>query len=176
MHMATLVSELAPCPIFQDMSAQERQEVVRLMESATYPEGDVILREGKSVQRLWLIVRGQCEVVKATTSGTEQQLAVLEPLNVFGEVSFFCPGPHSASVRTLSEVEVMVLRREGFDELLAASPPAAYKLAFNTMQILAERFRRMDEWTCGLVEKLEASKHREEWREFRSKLYSDWPF
>ena len=176
MIMATNKSIAARCPIFVNMPLAERAEVLKLLEDECYPAGEVILREGNAVQILWIIVHGQCEVIKTTQNGVEQQLAVLEPGSVFGEMSFFNPAPHSASVRTLADVQVLRLRRERYDHLQGICPSAAYRIAASTVAVLAERLRKMDQWTGELVEKPGADGHKEEWREFRSKLYSDWKF
>ena len=164
------------CVIFQDMTPEEKQPVLALMEHETYPAGETILREGLSIQILWIIVRGQCEVIKTTSKGGEQQLAILGPCAVFGEMSFFQQAAHSASIRTLSEVEVMRFSRSSYDELSIISPSAAHKIAASTAKILAERLRQMDDWVCRLVERPEGAVHRKEWTEFRAKLYSDWDF
>ena len=95
---------------------------------------------------------------------------------VFGEMSFFHEAAHSASVRTLTEVEVMRLSRGAYDELTTISPSAAHKVASSTANILADRLRQMDDWVCHLVERPEGAGHRKEWHDFRAKLYSDWEF
>jgi CRP/FNR family transcriptional regulator, cyclic AMP receptor protein len=168
--------DLSRCSLLQDMTPSEIEEVLELCEPRTYPAGTTILKEGKSVQYLWIVLRGTCRVVKSMKTGGEQELARLEAGAVFGEMSFFNPAPHSASVITVTEVEVMRLPRDRFDRLELTGSRAAYKITRNTARTLAERLRRMDQWTGELVEKPEAAGHREEWREFRSKLYSDWGF
>jgi CRP-like cAMP-binding protein len=164
------------CAVFQDLTPDEKEAVLTLMDHETYPSGETILREGRSIQIMWIIIRGQCEVIKSTSKGGEQQLAVLGPSAVFGEMSFFQQAAHSASIRTLCEVEVMRLSRSRFDELTAVCPSAARKIAASTVGILADRLRQMDDWVCRLVERPDGAGHREEWHEFRSKLYSDWEF
>jgi CRP-like cAMP-binding protein len=158
------------------MSTAERGEILDMMQLETYPAGKMILQEGQSTQNLWIIVNGHCQVLKENKNGGKQELATLEKCCVFGEMSFFHLAPHSASVRSLTEVQVLRFPRENYDPLLATSFQAAHKLALNTIAVLAERVRTMDNWTCDLVEKAEAGKHREEWRDFRSKLYTEWQF
>lgn len=167
---------LAQCLLFRGLSDDERQNLCELLDHESFASGKTILQEGRSTQILWLIQRGHCQVLKETKHGGEQQLAVLEPGCVFGEMSFFLPAPHSASVRALDAVEVLRLDREKYDELLRRGSPVAPKLAMNIIAVLADRLRTMDDWTCELVEKTEAGKHRDEWRDFRSKLYSEWQF
>lgn len=165
------------CPLFWELDQAEFEEVRRRLIAETYPKNEVILREGKSFQVLWIIARGECEVFKMVRPDVEQRLTVLDAGSVFGEVSFFQPAPHSASIRALTEVEVMRLPREQFSELEVVSPTAVKKMLTNTVRVLAERLRRMDTWTCELFERPDGPEHhRKEWRDFRSKLYTDWHF
>jgi len=169
--------EKSQCPIFVDMSLEEREQVLALFENEHYPAGETILREGLSIQILWIIVSGRCEVVKVSNGASERSLAVLEQGAVFGEMSFFHPAPHSASVRAVTDVDVMRLSRERYDQLLERTPAAAGKVAVNTAAVLAERLRKMDEWTCELLDGPETNqKTREEWHDFRAKLYTEWDF
>jgi CRP/FNR family transcriptional regulator, cyclic AMP receptor protein len=166
----------AKCPLFRGMTTPERQELMGLLDPCEYAPGDVILAEGDSVQRMWILLAGQCRVTKKSASGVEQELSLLEPFGTFGEMSFFQPAPHSASVKALTAVETACLSRARYDMLLRVGSFAAYKLAFNTMNVLIERLRKMDSWVAGLMERNDASKHREEWTDFQSKLYTGWQF
>ncbi len=164
------------CPLFWEMNPLELAEVRHRLVSESYRKDEVILREGKSFQVLWIIAQGECEVFKMVKPGIEQRLTVLDAGAVFGEMSFFQPAPHSASVRAITDVEVMRLSRENSPPWRKPAP-AQRKMLINAVQILAERLRRMDDWTCKLVERPDGPEtHRKEWRDFRSKLYTDWHF
>jgi CRP-like cAMP-binding protein len=167
---------LAKCSLFRGMSAAERQELVPLLDAKLYSPGSMILAEGESLQHIFVIVKGRCHVVKKTRSGEEKELGVLETCGVFGEMSFFNPAPHSASVRALTDVEVLRLPREKYDQVLRGGSLAAYKLAFNTMGVLIERLRRMDDWIADHMERNNTPAHKEEWMDFQSKLYTGWTF
>ena len=173
--MTATENELLRCPIFQGMSPDEFKEVLILLQEKSFAEGENILEEGKSVQNLWIVSQGRCEVVKAT-EGREHRLSTLEPLSVFGEMSFFNPAPHSASVRTLTDVDVYYLSRDQYDLLLHTGSSAAQKIVFNTARVLADRLRRMDEWIRECVQKNVQPSQRVEWLEFRAKLYTNWQF
>jgi CRP/FNR family transcriptional regulator, cyclic AMP receptor protein len=167
---------ISKCTLFRNMSAAERQELLGLLESKSYAPGETILSEGESFQFIWVVLHGRCQVVKSTGPESEKELAILEACGVFGEMSFFNPGPHSATVRALTDVEVVRLSRENFDTLIRAGSLAAYKLAFNTMGVLIERLRTMDEWLVQRREKSNGAEHHEEWMDFHSKLYNGWQF
>ena len=169
-------SDLAEFRIFEGMTPPQRAQLLERMELHEYPPGDRILREGLSIQILWVIVKGHCAVTKTLADGEQRNLAELGPGDIFGEMSFFRSAPHSASIHTLTDVEVLMLRRERYNDLEAEGSTAAYRIAANTAAVLAERLRRMDDWICNLVEQPDAVSHREEWREFRSKVYTNWDF
>lgn len=174
--MSAFEEKTVASALLQGLTPTERQHVLELTDREVYPQGHEILYEGKSVQVLSIIVRGRCEVIKTTRNGATQQLAVLEPGAVFGEMSFFHPAPHSATVRAQSDVEILRLTRDDFEALERKCPSAAGKIAINIVCVLAERLRKMDDWICDLIERPDAKKHLEEWQDFRKKLYSDWPF
>jgi CRP-like cAMP-binding protein len=174
--MSASEEKTVTCAIFQGLSPAEQKRVLELTQREAFPEGHVIIHEGKSIQMLWIIARGTCEVQKSTRNGAAQRLAVLESGAVFGEMSFFHAAPHSATVRAVSDVETLRLTREAFEKLEKTCPSAAGKIAVNIVSVLAERLRKMDEWICDLTERPDADKHREEWQDFRSKLYTDWQF
>jgi len=167
---------LSKCSLFRGMSPAERTELLALLEAKSYHPGSSIFAEGESIQFIWIVLRGRCRVSKLATSGDEVELGIIEPYGIFGEMSFFQPAPHSASIRALSEVELVRLPRENYDQLMKTGSLAAYKLAFNTMGVLIERIRRMDGTITDRLQRNNATDHRDEWREFHSKLYTGWTF
>jgi CRP/FNR family cyclic AMP-dependent transcriptional regulator len=163
-------------PMFEGFTVEEYESALALLEQRSYAKGDVILHEGKSEQSLWILVKGTCEVVKKNKSKTERSLATLESGSAFGEMSFFQKAPHSATVRASTAVKVLRMTRENYEQLHTRCPTAAYKITQSVVSLMAQRLRRMDEWICEFVERPEGANHREEWHDFRAKLYADWPF
>ena len=138
--------------------------------------GEDILKQGRTYRSVWVILRGECEVVRVSDSGADQQLAILEPGGIFGEMSFLQEAPHSATVRALSEVEAIHFTPVSFEQLKKSDIAAALTITSNLVLLLSDRLRRMDTWICELVEESEDRQHRAEWREFQSKLYTEWSF
>lgn len=176
MRTTTLEKSLAKCPLFEGMTTSERAEVIGLMEVQSFAPGQTILEEGDSLQNIWIVIKGTCKVMKETSNGGERELAVFGDHDVFGEMSFFCGGTHSATVRAQSEVEAARLPRDKYDLLLRIGSIAAYKLAFNTVGVLTARLRKMVDWVGNLMEKSGQEPHHEEWQDFRAKLLTGWKF
>jgi CRP/FNR family transcriptional regulator, cyclic AMP receptor protein len=86
------------------------------------------------------------------------------------------PEACSANVRALTDVDTVRLSPEAFQTLKQRNLAAVYGITANLVHLLSERLRRMDTWTCELVEQTEDDRRHDEWQEFQSKLYTDWTF
>jgi CRP-like cAMP-binding protein len=171
-----LLETLRQIPILQSLSDEECRHVGQAATVVDFPGGADVLRQGTVCQNLWVVLEGECDVVKQVTNGDvphEVLLATLGPYENFGEMSFFQPAPHSAAVRARGTVKLLRLARKDYDQFLDHGG-AAYKLAYNTVQNLAERLRRMDDWVAKLVSESAAKKPRGEWLHFRDQLLKEW--
>ena len=172
------VKLLQKIPIFRNLNETECRQLADIATPQEFTPGEVILRQGKSSQNLWVVVEGKCEVVKYKDAAAAPRdalvLAVLEPYSHFGEMSFFHPAPHSASVRAQSAVKLLVIARADYDELIEEGVWAAYKLAYNVLEGLADRLRRMDQWVAELASHNPPDHKVPEWSAFRDKLFTGW--
>lgn len=166
---------LPSCPIFDSLTPSQRRELLDLMVPHSFELDEIVLHEGRRTSGIWVITEGRCEVVKKTAEGRESTLAELGPGAIFGEMSFFQAAPHSATVRCLSRVKVLELTSESYKQLERSGLRAAHKIAHAVAVVLAERLRKMDDWTSNLLAQSPPTKN-EEWAEFRAKLYSNWEF
>lgn len=146
----TCKDDLSLCPIFRQLSPRQRQIVLDHVRYETLQTGETLIREGDVQRGLHVLIDGRCEVVKETSSDGEQQLAVLDSGAIIGEVSFFSEAPHSASVRALEPCEAMRFSVADFADLKERHPEIAMQLVLNMGRLLAERFRRMDQYTYDL--------------------------
>jgi CRP-like cAMP-binding protein len=93
------------------------------------PDGTVLLSEGKTSGRIYVLDEGTIEVVRGET----RVAVVNEPGSVFGEMSVLLDTPHTATVRTLTASTVYV-----FDDArgyLNSDP----RIAFQIARLLAQR-------------------------------------
>lgn len=162
---------LAKLPIFQGMSDDERAELLSLGHHVEIEPGERIITQGKMRRNLWFILSGECEVTRRTEEGCQLSLATLGPNVQFGEMSFFHAAPHSADVVALTKVELLRLSREDYDTLVESGNAVAFKLAMNSLEQLAERLRRTDEWITNLVCGEQHKPTVSEWTSFREIIF-----
>jgi CRP/FNR family transcriptional regulator, cyclic AMP receptor protein len=167
---------LESIPLFRNFNETERRQLSDIAQLRHFAPGELVFRQGETSQSLWIVLEGKCEVVKYPDDSRHDSvvLAVLESGSHFGEMSFFSPAPHSASVRAQTAGTLLRIDRRDYDDLIRQGVSAAYKLAYNTVQGLADRLRRMDEWVAELASHNPPGERVPEWSSFRDKLFSGW--
>lgn len=91
---------------------------------AHFEAGETIFRQGDRGDRLYIVVDGDVEVVKAEPGKQEETfLARLGPGECFGEMALVSDNLRMATVRSCTSVNVLTLDRDAFQSLFAHLPP-----------------------------------------------------
>ena len=94
-----------------------------------YPSGTILLSEGDTSGRLYVLAEGAVEVLRGDT-----QVALIKGAgSIFGEMSVLLGRPHTATVRAASPVSAYVF--EDAESFLRSHPEIAFFLG----RLLAER-------------------------------------
>ena len=181
---------LQQIPIFRNLTRNECDQIFSVASIVEVAQGQIVLQQGHRSQNLWIILEGQCEVFRVNGQSKPENipknsivekivLAQLGPHNHFGEMSFFQSAPHSASVCALETGKLLCIKRADFDALIDRGDLAPYKLAFNVIDSLADRLRKMDQWVSRLVEHdnqdaVTPARQTSEWQIFRTKILTEW--
>jgi CRP/FNR family transcriptional regulator, cyclic AMP receptor protein len=181
MSVTINLETLRRIPLLSGLNESEFRQIAEVLRPRQFETGDYIIRQAEQSRDIWIVTAGQCEVVRRLKLSDENHhpaeslvLAVLEPFNHFGEMSFFHPAPHSADVRARGPVELLQITHADYADMIQEGFWAAFKLAYNVVQQLAERLRRMDEWVAELANNPQAAANVPEWSRFRNKLFDGW--
>lgn len=90
-----------------------------------FAAGTVIIRQGEEADALFIIVKGRARVVREDRSGTHVPVATLGAGQFFGEMALLAGGSRSASVVAESDLDVLILDRDGLRGVIAQGPEQA---------------------------------------------------
>ena len=169
---------LEEVPYFRHLDPEEREELERLLEPATFAAGEAVFHEGGPEERLYVITSGTVEVHKMVLPGRRQHLATIRAPTVVGEMGLLTEPRATASVQARTPVRAYGIDRDRFLEMLDADSPAACKVVYEIGRTLAARMARTDEAIAGIVARLEGGGAGEitDFEVFQDRLIREWTF
>jgi CRP/FNR family transcriptional regulator/CRP/FNR family cyclic AMP-dependent transcriptional regulator len=132
------VDLLKEIELFSELNENELNEVAATAQVKHLEADHAIFHEGDTSDAIYITITGRVKIVTTSSDGKEFILTVLGAGQVFGEMGLLETAPRSASVITVTDVELLVIKREEFEHLLSSSPGISRKL----MTILSRRLRR----------------------------------
>jgi len=133
-------SLLRTFPLFNDLSDDEIAIVGRQMVTRKFRKNNLIIFEDDVGNSLFVIRSGRVKISRISPDGGEAILAILGVGDFFGELSVIDGQGRSASVTSIDDVELLMLRRSDFMEILERIP----KIAISLLKELAGRIRKSD--------------------------------
>jgi sigma-B regulation protein RsbU (phosphoserine phosphatase) len=131
--------DLASIPLFASLPIEEIDHLKATLADVHFLPGKVLIHEGRSDDRFYVLLEGEVEVVKSLDTPEERVLGVRGAGNLLGEMSLFSHhGNHTASVRSLTPLHLLQVTRNELDALLHRQPQLAYEIIRLLSHRLAE--------------------------------------
>jgi small-conductance mechanosensitive channel/CRP-like cAMP-binding protein len=117
------------------------RKLAALTTTRLFSPGETIVRQGDDADELYIIERGTVAVLIEAKGKETSEVTRLGPGMFFGEMALMTGEKRQATVRAVTECELMVIGHDAFHETLAASPNMVNQLS----HVLAERQIMLDE-------------------------------
>lgn len=127
---------LQKMPVFRHLSYRQLVRVLNITAVRSYDAGDEIVREGESGDALFIVLDGEARVHAA-----DSEIARLGRGQHFGEMALVDRAPRSASVTSVSDTRLLVIRRADFFDIIRKSHDVAVKLLWSFLGVLSQRLR-----------------------------------
>ncbi|MEW5718078.1 MAG: patatin-like phospholipase family protein [Chloroflexota bacterium] len=135
-------------PFFAGLDDNVLEAISRRLQREHYHKGAAVFLEDEPGDCMYIIESGQVKVV-AERGNQEKIFGYLGPGNFFGEMALLLGERRSATARVVIDADLLVLRKNDFDELLEIHPQIALMMSqelgrrltrSNTSPILREEF------------------------------------
>lgn len=128
-HEADYTRMIDRVDIFEPLTGEEKEAIVDGLVKYIYAPGEIIIRRGDPGESMFIVYRGKVEVRLPSNNGDQQQVAVLEPGNFFGEMALFTGESRTADVSAVDEVELLEIRKSVIEQLLGNNVLLAEQLS-----------------------------------------------
>jgi small-conductance mechanosensitive channel/CRP-like cAMP-binding protein len=136
------------------VSPAERRRLAETAATRLYAPGETVVHQGDESVELFIIERGQVAVIiESEGGGPSSEVTRLSKGQFFGEMALITGERRRASVRAVTECELIVIGHAAFQEILSGSPHLAEELS----RVLAERQTMLDELAASLSQDERAS-------------------
>ncbi|MCH8801279.1 MAG: ATP-binding cassette domain-containing protein [Chloroflexi bacterium] len=127
-YVGVEATRLQAIPMFHGMDGVLLAALANNFMTERFDEDETIFEEGEAGYKMYIVVRGQVEVLTTGPTGEERRLAVLRDGDYFGEMALLEDIPRTATVRARAPTILLTLEREQFNHLLSSVPDL--RLAF----------------------------------------------
>jgi phosphoserine phosphatase RsbU/P len=131
-------------PLLASLPPEEIDYLAATLHSFEIPAGTLLLQEGAPGDRLYIVLDGQVEIIKAQGTDAERSLGLRGPGTFLGEMSLLSETHQStASVRANTILRLLEMTRADFDALLQRQPGLTRSL----LQMLSARLSESENVT-----------------------------
>jgi CRP/FNR family transcriptional regulator, cyclic AMP receptor protein len=131
---AKLDEVLGYVPLFRDLPKRHLKQLASLCEVAEYMPDAAIVKQGEPGDAFFVVLKGQAKVTV-----NNRFVQRLLPGDHFGEIAVLDGGERSATVRSETPMQLVILTRRDLMKALKADP----SLSVNLLTELAKMIRRV---------------------------------
>ncbi len=139
------VETLRAQPLFAELSTAQLRKVARLLHQRTYQPGEVVFREGDPGAGMYLITRGAVRIAMRLPDGVEQELALLQGGQFFGEMALLESAPRSASAVAVQRTELLGFFQPDLESLVDRDSRLGSLILWNLARLMGSRLRAVSE-------------------------------
>lgn len=130
-------------PIFAELGERDFRFLESFVHPRRYAPHEIIFEEGDTGSGMYIIRSGKVRIFAKDGDGTEEELAILEPGDFFGEITLTAPTTRTASARTTESAELVGLFRADLLGATEKHPMLANKILFGLARVMSERLQAM---------------------------------
>lgn len=141
-------------PVFRDLSSYQVQQFLGGCTSRTYKAGELLCRAGEASNEMFILISGALRV----TSSSGVQLTHISPAEIVGEMGFVTNMPRCATITAATNVNVLVVGRGKFNNLLKEDADMGMKIYHNLLQAMIVRLRENNKYITKPRKEAEVSR------------------
>ena len=112
-------ARLGAVDLFDELPQDVRIALSRSAQEHIYAAGESIVRQGNAGSSMYVVLSGRARVLLEPSG---QEVAIIEPGGIFGEMSMLTGDPRTATVRAIEDVRVLEVTAERFREVVIERP------------------------------------------------------
>ncbi len=137
---------LIQLPLFGGIKIENMEKIKHLLQIETYAQGEDIIKEGETGNKLYIIIEGSVEILKKNplNQQQEQRIATLAKGDNFGEMELIDIQARVATVKTMTKTTVCSLSNKDLYSIEKWDSESFVLIIMNLAREISRRLRKMD--------------------------------
>jgi CRP-like cAMP-binding protein len=152
MNLQEEVAMLRRIPLFAHIDPAKLKLLAFTSERLAYEAGQIMFHQGGDSDAAFVILSGTADILTDSPQGPVS-VAKLERNAIVGEVAILCGMPRTATVKALTRLETLRIKKDVFLSLLKEFP----ELSIEMMKVLASRLAKTTAELTDARNKLKAA-------------------
>jgi CRP/FNR family transcriptional regulator len=114
--------------LFDELSREEMERVDEISQMRELRRGEIVFMPEDESNSVFLLKKGRVKISKMSEDGKEVTIDIIEPGEMFGELSLVDKGPRETIAETLDDVLLCVISKNDFEKMLQKKPDLAIKV------------------------------------------------
>jgi CRP/FNR family transcriptional regulator, cyclic AMP receptor protein len=141
------VEILRRVPLFSPIDTARLKLLAFTSQRLSFDQDQVLFRQNESGETAYVLIDGTADVF-VNAGDREVKVASVGRNEIIGEIAILCDVARTATVRTTSKVEALVIQKDQLIELLKSFPDIAIAM----IRVLALRVNRTNQEVARLVQ------------------------
>ena len=148
----TGASWLKKVETLKELNDDERKSLSKYILENTFRAGEKLYEQDEEGGKLYFIKSGKVKVLRKGKTLKEHELASMGEGNIFGAMTFFDRGKHTAEISVQEDAVVGVLSIEQFEKMATDDPHLAYIVTKGLLVELQRIMHNMNQQYVSLME------------------------
>jgi len=127
--------------LFYQLKPRQVKRVILLGKVLETQKDDTAIAYGDHGDSMFLLLEGSAQVMITDSSGKKSSVATIRPGDVFGEMAMVNPGPRTADIKAVEDMQYLEFDWKGMHRIQMIYPRIAVHLYRNLSRILGQRLK-----------------------------------
>ncbi|MBI5412019.1 cyclic nucleotide-binding domain-containing protein [Candidatus Peregrinibacteria bacterium] len=127
--LVTMITILQKIPFFSALPEADLKAIVEKIQMEYYPANYTLFNQGDAGEVMYVIKRGKVSVERNGAA-----IARLQDNDFFGEMALVSNEVRNATIKTVTEVELLTLHKKDFTDLMSTNPTIASTVSYEVVR------------------------------------------
>lgn len=135
------LTTLRAVPLFKELRDSDLRRIMRLLHERQFEPGEVVFREGQTGAGMYIVQRGEVDIVMRLEDGSERFVLTLRDGDFFGELALLEALPRSATSVVRKPTVVLGIFQSDLEQLLDRNSRLGARVVWNLARVIGFRLR-----------------------------------